>query len=285
MEGSYQFVRNPMYSAIIFILNPALGILFRSWLLFLAAIPVYFVWKKCVKIEEQDLEQKFGQSYLVYQRNVWRFFPNLWRVNKVLFYAVAGILIFAVTFVGLNFSAFYLRWVTWDSQGEITYDQKPKKEFNFGQASSFSSYKAAYNPSSNSIIINKINVKAPIVSASGTTQKELNSALNQGAVLYPGSVLPGQSGEVFLTAHSSVYPWNKTIYGQVFSLLDKLETGDIVSVVYNNYQYDYQITGKVILNASEVKIREIYEPRLTLMTCWPIGTSLKRLVVYGELVR
>jgi len=299
-EGPYRFVRSPMYAAVIFILNPALGILFRSWPLTLSSILIYFVWKKYILAEEQHLATKFGQAYYDYRSKVGRFFPKIWQTNKITFYSLLAILIFSATFVFLNFNSFYLRWTIWEEKGEVAYDQsfnQPTKFFSYSKESntsqpnsdSFSvlplSPKANYNASPNSIYIAKIGIRAPIVSASGVKQSELNAALDQGVVLYPGSPLPGQSGEVALTGHSSVFPWDKTFYGQVFALLDKVEKGDVISLVYDNYQYDYQVTGKSVLPPNQVKTSPTMEQKLIISTCWPIGTALKRLVVYAELIK
>ncbi len=309
-SGPYKFVRHPIYSAIIFLLNPALAILFQSWLLFLAIIPFYFIWKKAIQNEEKYLEEKFGQNYRLYKNTAWPFFPN-WRrinphtkfgvgVNKILFYALTGIVIFIVAFVSLNFSAVYLRWVTFQKHEKITYDDNSKIQpsptyfqqmFESGLVRTPANqenqlnYKPNYSEQLNFIIISKINVRAPLIFATGATQKELNQALNQGVIIYPGSALPGQNGEVFLSGHSSSFPWVKTQYGQVFTLLDKLETGDIVSLIYDHYQYDYHIISKQILAPKDTKITATNKPTLTLMTCWPIGTALKRLVVRGELIK
>ncbi len=280
--GPYRFVRHPMYSAVIFILNPALGILFRSWWLFLATIPIYFIWRHYVKIEDRHLEEKFSQ-YAEYRRQTGRLFPDLRRINKIVFYFLAGTAFFLGIFIFLNFSAIYLRWAAWEEHGQIVYDKQGGKKTRFNDTNG--AYASDYNSRGNSILIGKIGVSAPLVFSQGVSQKELNSALDQGVVVYPGSALPGQNGEVFLTGHSSVFPWNKTPYGQIFTLLDKLEAGDTVSLVYGNRQYDYRITGKEILPPNQVKITGNTEPRLTLFTCWPIGTALKRLLVKGELIK
>ena len=313
VQGPYRFVRSPMYAAVIFILNPALGILFRSWLLTLSSILIYFVWRKCILKEEKHLAEKFGQTYIDYSYRVGRFFPKIWKTNRITFYSLLATSIFFVTFVFLNLNSFYLRWTVWEEKGKIVYDQSFNQQLNFftpGQnnasrpaqqqqsdflnpegttPNSFSDFpsspKANYNVSPNSVYISKIGVRAPIVSPSGTKQSELNAALNQGVVLYPGSALPGQSGEVVLTGHSSVFPWNKTSYGQIFALLDKVEKGDVVSIVYNNYQYDYQVTSKAVLLPNQVKTSPTMEQKLLISTCWPIGTALKRLVVYAELIK
>lgn len=297
--GPFRFVRHPIYSAIIFLLNPTLAIFFRSWLLFLAIIPVYFIWKKCTKKEEKYLAEKFGQDYWHYERITWRFLPNLWRVNKILFYIAIAFSIFAIAFIYLNFSAVYLRWVNYEKRPTkiaLNNQQQPspsyfQQMFEAGYSDhpidqeSISYYKPNYSEQPNSIIIYKINVRAPLVFANGTSQKELNKALDQGVIIYPGSALPGQNGEVFLSGHSSSYPWDKTQYGQVFTLLDKVEVGDIVSLIYDHAQYDYRIIGKQILAPKDTKINSTSEPILVLMTCWPIGTALNRLVVKGELIR
>lgn len=302
-SGPYSFVRHPEYSAILFLLNPALAILFRSWLMFLAIIPTYFIWKKYAKKEDKYLAEKFAQNYYQYEKITWRFLPNLWRVNKILFYVASALSIFAIVFIYLNFSAVYLRWVNYEKKPtKIAFNnqQQPSPSYfqqmfesGFSRPSESqpvnqeisSSYKPNYSEQVNSIIIYKINVQAPLVFAGGTTQKELNNALNQGVIIYPGSALPGQDGEVFLSGHSSSYPWVKTQYGQVFTLLDKLEAGDTVSLIYNHSQYDYRITGKQILAPKDTKINSTSGPTLALMTCWPIGTALNRLVVRGELIR
>jgi len=103
--------------------------------------------------------------------------------------------------------------------------------------------------------------------------------------LYLGSVSPGQAEEVVISGRSSVFPWAKTQYGRVFTLLDKLQVGDTVLLVYDNRQYDYQITRQKVLNPDQVKIFETSQPLLKITTWWPRGTLAKRLVVHGELIR
>lgn len=301
-SGPYKFVRHPMYSAVIFLLNPALAILFRSWFLILALIPIYFLWKKSLRSEENFLEENFDEKYFTYQNKVWPLFPNLHQINKFLFYSLTAIAVFLIAFVSLNFSAVYLRWVFYEKNEKISYDTNASKQLspadfqrmfqgnnqsnpNESSTGTSTSYKVNYTELANSIAISKINIKAPLVFSTGTSQKELNDALNQGVIIYPGSALPGQDGEVFLSGHSSIFPWVKTQYGQVFTLLDKLEPGDIISLVYDHFQYDYRVIGKKILLPKEVNISNTKEPILTLMTCWPIGTALKRLVVRAELIK
>jgi len=282
-QGIYKFVRHPMYSAIIFILNPALGILLRSWLLLLATFISYFIWRWAIDEEEKEVEGQFGEQYLKYRKITWPFFPNLFIFNKPLFFGVTALAVFFTSFIALNFQSFYLRAVEWEltkpaevslkrtsSQNGIdSLTERPRQKFN----------------KANSIVIDKLNIDAPLVFASGTSQKELNSALDQGVLIYPGSKSPGETGELFLSGHSSSYPWDKTQYGQVFTLIDRLQAGDIVTVYFNQYKYDYQISGQKIVVPSDATLNaQTSIKTITLMTCWPIGTAWKRLMVQGVLM-
>lgn len=293
-SGPYRYVRYPVFGAIIFLLIPGLAILFRSWFLLFACVFIYFIWKKAVKAGERQLREIFGEQYLKYQKTTRLFFPNLFAISRPLFLGFWTLAIFIFIFVGLNYSAFYLRAIEWRedeeqqpvAQGPIRGDQGNKRDQAGDQnLSSLPAPRQKYDKP-DSIIINKIKIEAPLVFAAGTSQKELNSALDQGVIIYPGSKLPGQPGEVFLSGHSSVYPWNKTPYGQVFTMIDKLEAGDIMTIYYGQYKYDYRITNKSIVKPDEVRLSgQTGQNTLTLMTCWPIGTALKRLLVYGEEIK
>jgi sortase A len=102
--------------------------------------------------------------------------------------------------------------------------------------------------------------------------------------IYPGSVPSGQIGNFFLVGHSSVYPWDKTKYGQVFAALDKLKIGDTAVIYLQRRKYEYKITNKYTVAPKDIRlVHPASEAKITLMTCWPIGTSLKRLIIDGVL--
>jgi protein-S-isoprenylcysteine O-methyltransferase Ste14 len=77
VEGPYRYVRNPMISGVIFILFGE-ALVFLSWphtrwaLLFLVINLIYIP-----LLEEPMLEARFGDSYRVYRRHVWRFLPRI----------------------------------------------------------------------------------------------------------------------------------------------------------------------------------------------------------------
>jgi LPXTG-site transpeptidase (sortase) family protein len=307
-RGVYKLIRYPIYSAIVFLINPALSIWTRSWLYLGACVAIYFIWRALSFNEDRATTKENGDSHRQYRLKTSPLFPSLYSINRPLFFTSAGILIFAATFILLNFASLSFRYVSWKSE---TQPASPPAEsqiangpFSLPSFLLFSEDKNS-TPDNNSqppkqtpdsennktpsgiagtIVIKKMGLTAPIILSAAKTDKELNNDLNKGVIIYPGSVMPGENGELFLTGHSSVYPWNKTQYGRVFAALDKLEKGDIISISYNDKQYDYIIESKHVSLPKDVSLQSAPGPTLTLMTCWPIGTNLKRLIVEGKLV-
>lgn len=108
--------------------------------------------------------------------------------------------------------------------------------------------------------------------------------LAKGVAHAKGSALPDKPGNVFLFAHSSQNYFQARRYNSVFYLLTKLEKGDEIYVFYNNKQYKYQVTGKRIVDAAAIQYIKgsSKEKTLTLMTCWPPGTTFKRLLILAR---
>lgn len=287
-QGPYKYIRYPIYFGIVFWLNPGLAILFRSWLYLISIAIIYFVWKAAVDEEEavlvKELGDRYGANYRKYRLEAPAIFPKIYQ-QKLLFFPLSGIAIFLIVFIFLNFPAFYLRYVEWEiAEKQIAADIKTPQRNIAEKPPSPLQFETKYDIP-NSIVIEKIGVNAPLVDARSTNQKHINITLNNGVAVYPESDRPGEAGNFFVTGHSSVYPWNKTQYGQVFALLDKLEAGDIVTIYYDQYKYQYRITDKYIKAASDVWLEHPKDKSIiSLMTCWPIGTNLKRMIVEGELI-
>jgi sortase A len=103
-----------------------------------------------------------------------------------------------------------------------------------------------------------------------------------GAWRVPESSTPDKGGNTVITGHRFKYlpPSNLTFY-----LLDKMETGDIISVVYKEKEYYYRVKEIKIVDKTELSIlAPTKEPILTIFTCHPIYSTEKRLVVTGDLI-
>ncbi len=75
-------------------------------------------------------------------------------------------------------------------------------------------------------------------------------------------------------------------YNDVFALLDELVAGDEIIVYYDQKKFTYKVTDKKVVRPGDVKALSERDPNkkeLTLMTCWPIGTTYNRLLVFTEL--
>jgi sortase (surface protein transpeptidase) len=110
--------------------------------------------------------------------------------------------------------------------------------------------------------------------------------LENGIVRYPGSWVPWVNWNMFVFWHSSNFPWLKWDYNDVFATLDKVVFNDKIIVYYNQKKYTYKIREKKVIKPGEVSIlkRDEWKSEISLMTCYPIGTSINRLVVIWELV-
>lgn len=135
-----------------------------------------------------------------------------------------------------------------------------------------------------SIVIPKIGANAKILAnVDAADEKIYLDALNKGVAHALGTVFPGEGGHVFLFAHSTDYFWNVGSYNAIFYLLNKLENNDEVNIFYQGQRYVYRVIGKKVVNPSQVEYltSKTNKEFLTLQTCWPPGTTLKRLLIFA----
>ena len=104
--------------------------------------------------------------------------------------------------------------------------------------------------------------------------------LDKGLAHLPGSALPGERGNVFISGHSSV------LFNNNFSKLSKLKMGDEIKIKIGETNFIYKVLETKVVDPTDVSV--IVPPDgegryLTLMTCVPPGLNIKRLVVLGEL--
>ena len=135
------------------------------------------------------------------------------------------------------------------------------------------------------IIIPKINVKVPVRYDVDTRSEEaIQAALENGAVHYSGTGMPGKIGNNVILGHSSNNFWNAGNFKTAFALLDRLEKDDTFEIHYQSKRYVYQVYEKVVIDPTDFSVIEntVKEPVVTLITCTPPGTSWKRLVIQAR---
>ena len=103
------------------------------------------------------------------------------------------------------------------------------------------------------------------------------STLNQGPGHYPGTPLPGESGNVAIAGH-------RTMYGHVFHDLHRLGIGDEIRTGTESTVSTYVVTEILVVDDSATEVVDATDDsRLILTTCHPIGSARQRLVVVAEL--
>lgn len=106
--------------------------------------------------------------------------------------------------------------------------------------------------------------------------------------LFPGTALPGEVGNSFVTGHS-VLPefFDPKNYRTIFTNLSDLEIGDEIEVNLDNRIYHYTVQYSKIVDPKDTSVLAPISTsgrNLTLMSCVPPGTSVKRLVVIASLL-
>lgn len=136
------------------------------------------------------------------------------------------------------------------------------------------------------IVIEKINANAKVVAnVNPGSEREYTSALRVGVAHAKGSGLPGEKGNIYLFSHSTDAPWNIVRYNAIFYLLRELESGDRVILFYQGKRFDYIVFDKIVVAPLDLSyLTNVYDQEvLTLQTCDPPGTLLRRLVVRARL--
>jgi len=137
-----------------------------------------------------------------------------------------------------------------------------------------------------SIVIPKINANSKVIpNVNPYDSAVYQVALKDGVAHAEGTVFPGQIGNTFLFAHSSVNFYEAMKYNSIFYLLYKLKEGDVFYLVYGGVVYKYEVTQSKVVKASEIDYlsSDSNKKTATLMTCWPPGTTANRYVVVGVL--
>jgi sortase A len=111
--------------------------------------------------------------------------------------------------------------------------------------------------------------------------------LMESMIHYPGTSLPGQYGNAVVFGHS-VLPqfFDPKNYKTIFSTLPKLKEGDEIMIDFDGITYRYQVRKIIEASPEDVSVLEQhYDSQwLSLITCVPPGTYLRRLVVRAQLV-
>jgi len=158
---------------------------------------------------------------------------------------------------------------------------------NIASAQPIKNVETNYTDKQNTLEISKLSLSVPIVFATSTNSNVIHGQLDSGVVYYPGSVYPGQTGQIVILGHSAPPGWPIIKHDWVFTNLDKLSAGDTIMIDLNNKQYKYVVKQtKIIKRGAELPTYDTPANSnvLTLISCWPPGKDYQRITVQAELI-
>lgn len=133
------------------------------------------------------------------------------------------------------------------------------------------------------------NISVPLVWTKDVAN--FDDDLKNGVVHYPGTALPGQPGTAYISGHSSGYVWDRSPYKQVFAILGQVKDGTsfVITVTQKNgqlvkYHYVVERRGEYAAN-DQAQFVNTADSIVALSTCWPVGTTARRLVLFGKLTQ
>jgi sortase A len=112
-------------------------------------------------------------------------------------------------------------------------------------------------------------------------QGESSVTMDKGFWHFPISKFPGEKGNAVIIGHRfmNIPPAKDTLFN-----LDNTEVGDEITVTHQQGEFTYIVVEiKEVLPNDITVIQDSDDYRLTLITCTPLWTSEKRLVVIAKL--
>ena len=232
------------------------------------------------------------------------------KIWNTLEWIATSALIFMVLFFAINFQAYYeifqmkldkLRGVfninpylekILPSSEQVTQQLLPITQTSDQNKKQIPQIGLSVAPPDERVIIPRINKNVPVIEINpenlikrdwNALEKDIQQALQNGVVHYPGTAQPGENGNVVITGHSSYFLWDPGRFKDVFALLHEVDIGDTIVVYYNQKKYLYKVYDKKVVLPEQVDVlTQGGDNRLTLITCTPVGTNLKRLIVLAK---
>lgn len=230
-------------------------------------------------LTEKDLELLFSSKGKVVKKQ---------RARKIMWYIAGPILFMVILFIAVNYRSLgenFYYWLKFDYMLSAPLEN-PDASLPTVAKKTIESYPKPDNLpeiENNNLNIPVLNVTAPVSWKILNQSANISDALSKGVAQIAGTSLPGEQGNVFITGHSSNYPWAKGNYNSVFAILNKLVVGDIAQIKYNNQIYAYKVSEIKVVEPSNLEVMyPTTEPSLTIMTCTPVGTNLRRLIIISK---
>jgi len=129
-------------------------------------------------------------------------------------------------------------------------------------------------------------VSIPKIKLESSTVAVESLKFEQTMAHLPGSALPGEKGNMFITGHSMLPNFASKGTKAYFAKLPDVKKGDEIIIDALGQRYVYTVSELKIVDPNDISV--ILPPDSTgryisLMTCVPPGFNTKRLIVIGKL--
>ena len=129
-------------------------------------------------------------------------------------------------------------------------------------------------------------ISIPKIKVDNALVKADSNDLSNNLAHLPGSALPGEKGNVFVSGHSALSSLFN-MKNAVFANLLGLQKGDQIIVDAAGIKFTYQVIEFKVIDSKDLSV--ILPPDsigryISLMTCVPPGLNFKRLVVLGKML-
>ena len=136
-----------------------------------------------------------------------------------------------------------------------------------------------------SLTIPKIDLEAKVIpNVDAANPDEYKAALKEGVAQAKGTGFPGQGKMIYIFGHSTDYAWNVQTYNALFYQVKDLTTGDLVQTKLGDKTYEYKVIDRQIVDPTDMSLidKHASDDVLILQTCYPPGTTWKRLLVVAS---
>ncbi len=132
-------------------------------------------------------------------------------------------------------------------------------------------------------------ITIPRLSIDGATVTVDSSDMNHSLAQLPGTALPGERGNVFISGHSAIpilFNGNKD-YAAIFANLPSMKRDDLIILNFGSGNITYKVKDIKIVDPRDTSVINPPDSQgryVSLMTCVPPGFNTKRLVVIGQTI-
>ncbi len=149
-------------------------------------------------------------------------------------------------------------------------------------------------PPTNRLIIPSLSMDIPLVDsqykdAKDFTIQNFDKELMNGVVKYPTTPYPWQWGNTLIFGHTSQERRQKNPYWTIFSQIPKLTPWDKIQVIreWNLHEYIVEYTQIIVpskVNSLFLEYNQKWD-YLTLMWCYPLGRTDKRIMIMAREIK